>query len=96
MIRWKSRRFLKKALAKGLNVVGYDANSQPDARKRLINQAQFKRHRQGDGRLRSQGKPARKGVCIVNSTFTTPIASWSPKMSATPRQMHPKLNGWKR
>src|SRR5580693_3825871 len=32
---------LKKALSKGIHVVGYDANSQPDAREWFVNQAQF-------------------------------------------------------
>ena len=32
---------LKKALGKGIHVVGYDANSTPDAREWFVNQAQF-------------------------------------------------------
>ena len=32
---------LKKALSKGINVVGYDANSDPDARQWFVNQAEF-------------------------------------------------------
>ena len=32
---------LKKALEKGINVVGYDANSTPDARQWFVNQAEF-------------------------------------------------------
>ena len=32
---------LKKALSKGIHVVGYDANSQPDAREWFVNQAEF-------------------------------------------------------
>ena len=32
---------LKKALAAGINVVGYDANSTPDARQWFVNQAEF-------------------------------------------------------
>ena len=32
---------LKKALSKGINVVGYDANSTPDARQWFVNQAEF-------------------------------------------------------
>src|SRR3984957_6719140 len=32
---------LKKALSKGIHVVGYDANSSPDAREWFVNQAQF-------------------------------------------------------
>ena len=32
---------LKKALGKGIHVVGYDANSTPDAREWFVNQAEF-------------------------------------------------------
>ena len=32
---------LKKALSKGIHVVGYDANSTPDAREWFVNQAEF-------------------------------------------------------
>ena len=32
---------LKKALGAGINVVGYDANSEPDARQWFVNQAEF-------------------------------------------------------
>lgn len=32
---------LKKALAAGINVVGYDANSEPDARQWFVNEAEF-------------------------------------------------------
>src|SRR5205823_7134796 len=32
---------LKKALGKGIHVVGYDANSRPDAREWFVNQAEF-------------------------------------------------------
>ena len=50
---------LKKALSKGIHVVGYDANSTPDAREWFVNQAPVQRHRQGDDRLDGQGEPAR-------------------------------------
>ena len=32
---------LKRALGRGVHVVGYDANSQPDAREWFVNQAEF-------------------------------------------------------
>ena len=41
---------LKKALAKGINVVGYDANSTPDARAVVRQPGRVQRHRQGAGR----------------------------------------------
>ncbi len=51
---------LKKALSKGINVVGYDANSTPDARQWFVNQAEFngiakivdRQHGEGDRRGR--------------------------------------------
>ena len=46
---------LKKALGKGIHVVGYDANSTPDARQWFVNQAAVQRHRQGHGRQHGQG-----------------------------------------
>ena len=46
---------LKKALSKGIHVVGYDANSKPDAREWFVNQARVQRHRQGDDGLDGQG-----------------------------------------
>ena len=51
---------LKKALAAGINVVGYDANSTPDARQWFVNQAAVQRHRQGDDR-QPRGRSRRGG-----------------------------------
>ena len=46
---------LKKALGKGIHVVGYDANSQPDAREWFVNQARVQRHRQVADRQHGEG-----------------------------------------
>ena len=41
---------LRKALEAGIHVVGYDANSEPDAREWFVNQGRIQRHRQSLGR----------------------------------------------
>src|ERR1700719_1002148 len=62
---------LKKALSKGIHVVGYDANSQPDAREWFVNQAEF--NGIGKSMVDSLAKEIGDGsFAIVTSTFTTP------------------------
>src|SRR5882724_4387204 len=62
---------LKKALGKGIHVVGYDANSTPDAREWFVNQAQF--NGIGKAMVDSMAKEIGDGsFAIVTSTFTTP------------------------
>ena len=51
---------LKKALSKGINVVGYDANSQPDARQVVHQPVAVQRHRQVAGRQYGQGGRRRR------------------------------------
>ncbi len=83
---------LKKALAAGINVVGYDANSTPDARQWFVNQAQFNGIGKAmvDAMAAAAGEDA--GVAIVTSTFTTPNqARWISEMAAYAAQCHPKL-----
>ncbi len=83
---------LKKALEAGINVVGYDANSQPDARQWFVNQAQFNGIAKAmvDSMAAEAGEDA--GIAIVTSTFTTPNqARWIAEMSAYAAQCHPKL-----
>ena len=83
---------LKKALSKGIHVVGYDANSQPDARLWFINQAQFNGIAKAmvDAMAKEVGED--KGFAIVTSTFTTPNqARWIAEMSAYAAKCHPKL-----
>ena len=65
---------LKKALEKGINVVGYDANSTPDARQWFVNQAQFNGIAKSlvDSLAAEIGEEGR--FAIVTSTFTTPNA----------------------
>ena len=83
---------LKKALAAGINVVGYDANSTPDARQWFVNQAQFNGIAKGlvDNMAKEAGEDA--AVAIVTSTFTTPNqARWIAEMAAYAAACHPKM-----
>jgi rhamnose transport system substrate-binding protein len=83
---------LKKALGKGIHVVGYDANSTPDAREWFINQAQFNGIAKAmiDSLAKEVGED--KSFAIVTSTFTTPNqARWIAEMSAYAAKCHPKL-----
>jgi rhamnose transport system substrate-binding protein len=83
---------LKKALEKGINVVGYDANSVPEARQWFVNQAEFN----GIGKALVDNMAAEiggeGGIAIVTSTFTTPNqARWIAEMAAYAEKCHPKL-----
>jgi ABC-type sugar transport system substrate-binding protein len=83
---------LKKALSKGIHVVGYDANAQPDAREWFINQAEFN----GIGKSLIDAMAAEIGedgkFAIVTSTFTTPNqARWIAEMQAYQEACHPKM-----
>jgi rhamnose transport system substrate-binding protein len=83
---------LKKALSKGIHVVGYDANSTPDAREWFVNQAQF--NGIGKAMIDSMAKEIGedKGFAIVTSTFTTPNqARWIAEMQAYAAKCHPKM-----
>ncbi len=83
---------LKRALEQGIHVVGYDANSQPDARTWFVNQAEFN----GIGKAMIDSLVAEKGedagFGIVTSTFTTPNqARWIAEMWAYAEQCYPNL-----
>ena len=83
---------LKKALGAGIHVVGYDANSQPDAREWFVNQAEFN----GIGKAMIDAIVAEIGADgsfgIVTSTFTTPNqARWIAEMWAYAQECHPEL-----
>jgi ABC-type sugar transport system substrate-binding protein len=83
---------LKKALGKGIHVVGYDANSQPDAREWFVNQAEFNGIAKAmiDAMVAEAGEE--KSFAIVTSTFTTPNqARWIAEMWAYAQACHPKL-----
>jgi rhamnose transport system substrate-binding protein len=83
---------LKKALAAGINVVGYDANSEPDARQWFVNQAEFNGIAKSliDSLAAETGEDA--SFAIVTSTFTTPNqARWIAEMGAYAAACHPGL-----
>src|SRR5277367_1647357 len=82
---------LKKALSKGIHVIGYDANSQPDAREWFVNQAEF--NGIGKSMMDSMAKEIGDGsFAIVTSTFTTPNqARWIAEMQAYAEKCHPKM-----
>jgi rhamnose transport system substrate-binding protein len=83
---------LKKALAAGIHVIGYDANAQPDAREWFVNQAEFN----GIGKALIDAMAAEIGedgaFAIVTSTFTTPNqARWIAEMQAYQEACHPNM-----
>ena len=83
---------LKKALSKGIHVVGYDANSTPDAREWFVNQAEFNGIAKAmiDSMAKEAGEDA--SFAIVTSTFTTPNQARSiNEMSAYAAKCHPKM-----
>ena len=83
---------LKKALSKGIDVVGYDADAQPDARQWFVNQAQFNGIAKAlvDNMAAEIGEDG--GFAIVTSTFTTPNqARWISEMSAYAAKCHPNM-----
>ena len=83
---------LTKALGAGIHVVGYDANSVPEAREWFVNQAEFN----GIGKAMIDAMVAEIGedgsFGIVTSTFTTPNqARWIAEMWAYAQECHPDL-----
>jgi rhamnose transport system substrate-binding protein len=83
---------LKKALDNGIHVIGYDANSVPEAREWFVNQAEFN----GIGKAMIDAIVAEIGedgsFGIVTSTFTTPNqARWIAEMWAYSEQCYPDL-----
>ncbi|MCB1969833.1 MAG: substrate-binding domain-containing protein [Geminicoccaceae bacterium] len=84
---------LKKALDAGIMVVGYDANSEPDARQWFVNQAEFN----GIGKALIDSMAQEIGedgkFAIVTSTFTTPNqARWIAEMQAYQEQCYPNMS----
>lgn len=83
---------LRRALEEGIYVVGYDANSVPDARNWFVNQAEFNGIAKAmiDRLAIEQGPDASFG--IVTSTFTTPNqARWIAEMWAYASECFPEL-----
>ena len=83
---------LKKALRKGIHVVGYDADATPDAREWFVNQAEFNGIAKAmiDNMAKEIGED--RSFAIVTSTFTTPNqARWIAEMWAYAKKCHPKM-----
>lgn len=83
---------LKKALSSGILVVGYDANSTPDARQWFVNQAEFNGIAKAmiDSMAQEIGEDG--SFAIVTSTFTTPNqARWIAEMQAYQEKCHPNM-----
>jgi ABC-type sugar transport system substrate-binding protein len=83
---------LRKALESGIHVVGYDANSEPDAREWFVNQAEFNGIAKAllDSLAEEKGEDASFG--IVTSTFTTPNqARWIAEMWAYAGECWPDM-----
>jgi len=83
---------LKKALEGGIRVIGYDANSIPEAREWFVNQAEFNGIAKTllDSLAAEKGEDASFG--IVTSTFTTPNqARWIAEMWAYANQCYPEM-----
>jgi rhamnose transport system substrate-binding protein len=83
---------LRKALDAGINVVGYDANSEPDARNWFVNQAEFN----GIAKTLIDSLAEEVGddgsFAIVTSTFTTPNqARWIAEMEAYQTSCFPSM-----
>ena len=83
---------LRKALAAGINVVGYDSDAEPDARQWFVNPSEF------NGVAKSLIDELAAGIgedgsfAIVTSTFTTPNqARWIAEMEAYQQACHPKM-----
>ena len=83
---------LKKAMAKGIHVVGYDSNSSVDAREWFVNQASFNGVAKSlmDNLAKQIGEDG--SFAIVTSSFTTPVQSrWISEMAAYTEKCHPKM-----
>ena len=83
---------LRSALEQGIHVVGYDANSEPDAREWFVNQAEFNGIAKAmiDSLVAEKGEDASFG--IVTSTFTTPNqARWIAEMQAYQEACYPNM-----
>ncbi|OED44659.1 sugar ABC transporter substrate-binding protein [Chromatiales bacterium (ex Bugula neritina AB1)] len=81
---------LRTALKKGIHVVGYDANSEPDAREWFVNQAEFNGIAKSmiDSIVAEIGEDG--SFAIVTSTFTTPNqARWIAEMQAYQEACYP-------
>lgn len=83
---------LKRALSKGIAVVGYDADATPSARQWFVNQAQFNSMAKVLIDTLAGEIGGRGHFAIVTSTFTTPNqARWIAEMAAYQAKCHPQM-----
>jgi len=83
---------LRDALEQGIVVVGYDANSEPDARSWFVNQAEFNGIAKGmvDSMVMEIGEEGR--FAIVTSSFTAPNQGrWIAEMQAYIQNCYPGM-----
>ena len=83
---------LRRALEQGINVVGYDANSEPDAREWFVNQAEFNGIAKAlvDSMVAEIGPDGR--FAIVTSSFTAPNQGrWIAEMHDYVGKCYPDL-----
>ena len=83
---------LNSALAKGMNVIGYDADAEPDARQWFVDQAEPNGIAKAlvDTMAAQIGEDG--GFAIITSSATTPNqARWIAEMSAYAAKCHPKM-----
>lgn len=83
---------LRKALDKGIGVVGYDADAEPDARQFFVNQATF----EGIGKALTDAVAKEAGedakVAIVTSSLTAPNQNkWIDVIKAYMAEKYPKM-----
>lgn len=84
---------LRRALEAGVHVIGFDANSEPDAREWFVNQATFNGMAKAlvDSMVEEVGEDA--NVAIVTSSLTAPNQNrWISEMLAYSEKCYPDLN----
>ncbi|HMM28009.1 MAG TPA: substrate-binding domain-containing protein [Aggregatilineaceae bacterium] len=84
---------LRKALEAGVRVIGFDANSEPDAREWFVNQATFNGMAKAmvDSMVEEVGEDG--NVAIVTSSLTAPNQNrWISEMLAYAEKCYPDLN----
>jgi rhamnose transport system substrate-binding protein len=83
---------LKEALSKGIHVVGYDANSQPDAREWFVNQAPFNQIAKAKADAMHAEIGDEGAFAIVTSSFTAPNQGrWIAEMQDYMAKCYPKM-----
>lgn len=83
---------LRKALSKGINVVGYDADAAPEARQWFVNRAEPAGIAKALVDVLADEIGGSGGFAIVTSRFEAPLqARWIAEMAAYAARCHPEL-----